>query len=161
MALLESIPRISRRIAEIFIAETGADTRQFPTAGHLASWAGTSPGSNESAGHIKSAKIRSGNRYLKEDLGIAASWAARTKGTYYSAKYRRITNRRGPIKGIVALEHSDAHRSVAHAHQRRLLPKPGADYFSQRQPGQTKARALAQLRALGYEVTIHPNEATA
>jgi len=66
MALLESIPGISKRVAEIFIAETGADMRQFPTAGHLASWAGTSPGSNESAGHIKSAKIRPGNRYLKE-----------------------------------------------------------------------------------------------
>ncbi len=66
MALLESIPGISKRVAEIFIAETGADMRQFPTAGHLASWAGTSPGSNESARHIKSAKIRPGTAISKE-----------------------------------------------------------------------------------------------
>ncbi len=161
MALLESIPGISKRVAEIFIAETGADMRQFPTAGHLASWAGTSPGSNESAGHIKSAKIRPGNRYLKGALGMAAISAARTKDTYYSAKYRRITNRRGPMKAIVALEHSMLIAAWHMLTNGAFYREPGADYFSQRQPAQTKVRALAQLKALGYQVTIEPNEATA
>src|SRR6478736_2149723 len=70
--LLESIPGFSQTIAEVFIAETGGDMTQFPTPGHLASWAGVSPGSNESAGRVKSTKTRPGNRYLKGALGIAA-----------------------------------------------------------------------------------------
>jgi transposase len=63
----------------VFIAETGADMSVFPTDGHLASWAGTSPGSNESAGRVKSTKTRPGNRYLKGSLGTAALAACRTK----------------------------------------------------------------------------------
>src|SRR5664280_831966 len=70
--LLESIPGFSQTVAEVFIAETGGDMTQFPTAAHLASWAGVSPGSNESAGRVKSTKTRPGNRYLKGALGVAA-----------------------------------------------------------------------------------------
>ena len=66
--LLISIPGFSTTVAEMFIAETGGDMRVFPTAGHLASWAGTAPGSNESAGRVKSTKTRPGNRYLKGAL---------------------------------------------------------------------------------------------
>ena len=78
----------------------------FATAGHLASWAGTTPGCNESAGKMKSTKTRHGNRYLKGALGTAALAASRSKGTYLSAKYRRIAARRGPMKALVAVEHS-------------------------------------------------------
>jgi transposase len=70
--LLESIPGFSQIIAEIFIAETGGDMTQFPTPQQLASWAGVSPGSNESVGRVKSTKTRPGNRYLKGALGVAA-----------------------------------------------------------------------------------------
>lgn len=79
--LLISIPGFSRIVAEVFIAETGGDMSVFPSAGHLASWAGLSPGSNESAGRVKSSKTRPGNRYLKGVLGIAALSAARSKNT--------------------------------------------------------------------------------
>jgi transposase len=84
--LLVSIPGFSTTIAEIFIAETGADMTVFPSAGHLASWAGTSPGSNESAGRVKSTKTRPGNRYRKGALGIESLSAARSKNTYFSAR---------------------------------------------------------------------------
>ena len=70
--LLESIPGFSQNLAEIFIAETGGDMNQFPTPQQLASWAGVSPGSNESAGRVKSSKTRPGNRYLKGAVGVAA-----------------------------------------------------------------------------------------
>jgi transposase len=100
------IPGVSRIVAEVFLAETGADMSVFPTAGHLASWAGLSPGSNESAGRVKSTKTRPGNRYLKGALGIAALSAARSKSTYYGAKYKRIATRRGPMRAIVAVEHA-------------------------------------------------------
>jgi transposase len=70
--LLASIPGFSRIVAEVFLAETGGDMTVFPSAGHLASWAGLSPGSNESAGRVKSTTTRPGNRYLKGALGVAA-----------------------------------------------------------------------------------------
>lgn len=96
--LLMSIPGWSAVIATVFIAETGADMTVFPTAAHLASWAGVVPGSNESAGRIKSAATRPGNRHLKAALGVAALSAARTKDTYYSVRYRRIAGRRQPLR---------------------------------------------------------------
>src|SRR5680860_239427 len=77
--LICTIPGISTGVADVICAETGADMSRFPTAGHLASWAGTCPGSNESAGRVKSTKTRPGNPYLKGALGAAAMSAARTK----------------------------------------------------------------------------------
>jgi transposase len=87
--LLTSIPGVSRIVAEVLLAETGGDMSVFPTASHLASWAGTAPGCNESAGRVKSTKTRHGNRYLKGALGTAALAASRSNGTYFSAKYKR------------------------------------------------------------------------
>jgi transposase len=92
--LIVAIPGISTLVADVVIAETGADMGRFPTAGHLASWAGTCPGNNESTGRVKSTHTRPGNPYLKGALGVAAMSAARSHGTYYSAKYRRIATRR-------------------------------------------------------------------
>ncbi|MCV7099858.1 IS110 family transposase, partial [Mycobacterium palustre] len=91
-----SIPGFSTIVADVFIAETGADMSVFPTAAHLASWAGVVPGCNESAGRVKSAATRAGNRYLKAALGVAALSAARSKDTYYNARYRRIAGSRPP-----------------------------------------------------------------
>ena len=105
--LMITIPGISTMVADVIIAETGVDMSRFPTAaGHLASWAGTCPGSNESAGRVKSTATRPGNPYLKGVLGIAAMSAAKSHDTYLAAKYRRVAARRGPIKAIVALEHA-------------------------------------------------------
>ena len=93
--LMVTIPGISIGVADVIIAETGADMSRFPTAGHLASWAGTCPGSNESAGRMKSTETRPGNPYLKGALGVAALSASRSHDTYLAAKYRRIASRRG------------------------------------------------------------------
>jgi transposase len=154
--LLESIPGFSQIIAEVFIAETGGDMTQFPTPEQLVSWAGVSPGSNESAGRVKSTKTRPGNRYLKGALGIAALSVARTNNTYLSAKYKRITFRRGPAKALVAVEHS---MLIAIWHMLttgELYREPGADYFIRRTPAKIKDRAISQLESLGYTVIIKP-----
>jgi transposase len=74
-------PGWSQVVADVFIAETGADMTVFPTAADSASWAGVVPGCNESAGRIKSGATGPGNRHLKAALGVAALSAARTKDT--------------------------------------------------------------------------------
>jgi transposase len=159
--LLVSIPGFSRIVAEVFLAETGGDMTQFPTAGHLASWAGTAPGSNESAGRVKSTKTRPGNRYLKGALGIAALSASRSKNTYLSAKYRRIAYRRGPMKALVAVEHAMLVAAWNMLRNGEFYRDPGPDYFTRHVPAKTKARAIEQLQGLGYRVTLEPLSATA
>jgi transposase len=154
--LLISIPGFSRIVAEVFIAETGADMIVFPSAGHLASWAGLAPGSNESAGRVKSRKTRPGNRYLKGVPGIAAMSAARSKNTYFSAKYKRIATRRGPMRAIVAVEHAMVIADWNLLTTGEFYRDPGADYYTAHRPAATKARAVNQLHALGYRVT-HSN----
>jgi len=168
--LLMSIPGWSRLVADVFIAETGADMSVFPTAGHLASWAGVVPGCNESAGRVKSAATRPGNRYLKAALGIAALSAARSKDTYYSVRYRRIAGRRpvqirrnknrcnsGPAQiALVGLEHKmliDAWNMLVNG---SFYQDPGPDYYARYQPEKAKAKAIKQLERLGYHVTLEP-----
>ena len=159
--LLTSIPGVSRIVAEVLLAETGGDMSMFPSAGYLASWAGTAPGCNESAGKVKSTKARHGNRYLKGSLGTAALAASRSKGTYLSAKYRRIAARRGPVKALVALEHSILVAVWNMLTNGEFYRDPGADYFTRRIPAKTKAHAISQLEALGYRVSLQPLTNTA
>ncbi len=154
--LMVTIPGISTKVADIIIAETGADMSRFPTAGHLASWAGTAPGSNESAGRVKSTRTRPGNPYLKGALGIAAMSAARSKGTYYSAKYRRLAGRRGPIKAVVAIEHAMLVAIWNMLGTGETYSDPGDDFYTRKNPDKAKNRAIEQLRNLGYTVTLEP-----
>ncbi len=128
----------------------------FPTAGHLASWAGTAPGSNESAGRIKSAHILPGNKYLKAVLGTAALSASRSKDTYLAARYRRIAARRGPMKAIVAVEHSILSAVWHMLADGECYADPGADHFTRLDPVKAKNNAIKKLNSLGFNVTITP-----
>jgi transposase len=154
--LIVTIPGISTTVAEVIIAETGGDMSRFPTAGHLASWAGTCPGSNESAGRIKSTATRPGNPYLKGALGVAAKSAARSKDTYFAAKYRRIASRRGPMKALVALEHAMLIAIWNMLNTGSYFTDPGGDYFTRLNPDKAKNRAIDQLKRMGYAVTLDP-----
>ena len=154
--LLVSIPGISTTVADVVIAETGADMSRFPTAGHLASWAGVCPGSNESAGRVKSTHTRPGNPYLQGVLGAAAMSAARSRGTYFAARYRRIAARRGPMRALVALEHSMLIAIWNMLVNGAFYDELGADYFNRLDPGRATRRAVDQLRRLGYSVQLEP-----
>ncbi len=154
--LLMSLPGVSTAVADVMIAETGADMSRFPTAGHLASWAGTCPGSHESAGRIKSTKTRPGNPYLKGALGIAALAAARSKDTYLSTKYRRLASRRGPMKALVAVEHALLIATWHMLTDGTYYQDLGADHYASRTPEKATRRAVSQLRRLGFTVTLTP-----
>ncbi|MFF9128572.1 IS110 family transposase, partial [Streptomyces sp. NPDC014889] len=156
--LLDTIPGINRAVAEVIIAETGGDMNRFASAKHLASWAGVCPGHHESAGRTKSAKVRPGNPYLKGALGLAAFGAARTKDTYLQARYKRLTARRGPLKALVAVEHSII-TSIWHMLTDNVpYHELGGTYFTQRDPEHATRRAINALNQLGYTVTLNPLE---
>jgi transposase len=158
--LLITIPGISEGVADVVIAETGADMTRFPTAAHLASWAGTSPGSNESAGRVKSSHTRPGDPYLKGALGLAAMSIARHAATsgYLGAKYRRIASRRGPMKALVGVERAIMIAAWNMITTDTTYHDPGADYFIQRNPARARQRAIDQLAKMGYDVTLSPRE---
>ncbi|TCO35579.1 transposase [Kribbella steppae] len=153
-ALSCTIPGIATLTADVIIAETGADMSRFPTAKHLAAWAGTTPGNNESAGKVKSSKTRPGNPYLQGALGAAAMACAQNPRTYYGARYRRIASRRGPKKANVAIQHSMLIAIWHMATTGTLYTDPGADYYTRLNPERTRTRAIRQLQAMGYRVTL-------
>jgi transposase len=103
---LDAIPGIDRRVAEVLMAEIGPDMTPFPTDAHLASWAGISPGNNESAGKKRSGKTTKGSRWLRQAL-VQAAWAAsHKKNSYFQAHARNLMHRRGRKRGLVAVAHS-------------------------------------------------------
>jgi len=151
--LICTIPGISTLTADIIVAETGADMTRFPTAKHLTSWAGTTPGSNESAGRVKSSKTRPGNPNLQGALGTAMVCAAHPH-TCLGAKYRRIATRRGPMKANVAIQHAMLTAIWHMGTTGELYDDPGADYFTRLHADRAKKRAIHQLEAMGYHVTL-------
>jgi transposase len=155
---LDEIPGIGRTAAAVIIAEIGTEMTRFPTAGHLASWAGFAPGVKESAGRKKgSGSTGNGNRYLARILGEAAVGASRTN-SFLGERYRRIARRRGAKRAIVAVGRSVL---VIAWH---LLSDPdasytdlGAAYYDSRiNPERRKRTHIRQLEALGYHVTLEP-----
>ncbi len=154
--LISSIPGIGATTAQVITAETGADMTRFPTAGHLASWAGVCPGHHESAGRTKSTHTRAGNPYLKAVLGTAAMNAARHKDSFLGARYRRLAGRRGKSKALVATQHSILVAIWSMAQTGALYDDLGVDHYNRIQPIRTKRRAIRQLQELGYAVTLQP-----
>jgi transposase len=154
IALLDTIPGVGPDLAQVVVAEIGTDMSRFPSAGHLAAWAGVAPGNNESAGKRRSGKTRKGNPHLKVGLVQAARAAVRTKGTYLAAQYRRLVRRIGDQRALVAVAHSIV-VSIYHMLTRKEpYHDLGADYFERRQPEAQVKRWARQIEKLGYTVTV-------
>ena len=152
--LLDTIPGVGRETAQVIVSEIGTDMSRFPSANHLASWAGVAPGNNESAGKHRSGKTRKGNKVLCAALNQAAHAAAGTKDTYLSAQYRRLAARRGKKKAIVALEHTILVMAYHLIQRNEPYRELGGNYFDNRRPEVTAKRLVKRLEQLGFSVAL-------
>jgi transposase len=153
---LDTIPGVGRRTAEILVAEVGIDMTRFPSAAHLASWAAMCPGNHASAGRRLSGKTRKGNRWLRAALVEAAQAAARTKGTYLAAQYRRLAARRGKQKAAVAVGHTILRVAYHLLDRDQDYQDLGGTYFDERDRQRVERRLVHRLEGFGYRVTLTP-----
>jgi len=151
---LDTIPGIGIQSAQTILAEIGRDMSRFPTAGHLAVWAGVCPGNNISAGKNRSGKTRKGNQTLRATLVQCAQSATITKGTFFRAQYDRLVVRRGKNRAKMAVAHSII---IAIWHMLKYETdyiELGGDYYNRFNPEKKINMYLKKLRELGWSPTV-------
>jgi len=153
---LDTITGVGKRAAEVIIAEIGVDMSVFPTAGHLASWAGRCPGNNLTGGKRRSGKPTKGNHWLADVLTECAWAAARSRDTYLAAQFWRLARRIGKKKAAMAVGHSILVICWYLLTEDCDYHDLGGDFFIRRDSDRARQRAVAQLQALGYQVTLQP-----
>ena len=162
VALLDTIPGVNRRIAEVMLAEMGLDMSRFPTANHLASWAGLAPGNHQSGGKRYSGRTTKGNKPLGSIMVQGAWSATRTKGTFLKARYHRLAARRGKKRAIVAVAHSMLVSAWHMLTYRQPYQELGGDYFDERKKESKVSYLVRRLEKLtGGSVSIELQPAAA
>jgi transposase len=156
VAVWDSLPGIGTRLAQIIVAEVGADLKPFEDAPHLASWAGMCPGNNQSAGKRRHGKTRKGSKWLRRALVEAAHGAARTKQSYFKALYHRLASRRGKQRAAFAVGHALLVTGYSLITRQQSYQDLGNTYFDDRNREALKRRALRRLEQLGFQVQITP-----
>jgi transposase len=159
--LLRTIPGVERRAAEVIVAEIGTDMSRFPSAEHLASWAGICPGQRESAGKRKSGKTRKGSEWLRKTLTECARAAARTRESYLSERYRQVARRRGDKKATIAVAHDILSACWHMLSTGETYREQGAEALCAHAAERARRRAIRQLERLGNKVTLEPLSQTA
>ena len=155
-ALLMEMPGLDRTAACALIGEIGADMSRFPSARHLASWAGLCPGNNTSAGKSRSGKSHRGNPWIKGLMTEIAWAAARTKGSYPAALYKRLASHRGKKRALVGVANSQLQvvwHLLTHRHPYRDL---GPDHFDRINHQRLAQSLVRRLQKLGLTVTVTP-----
>jgi transposase len=151
---LDTIPGVGTRVAEILVAEVDRDMSRFPSAAHLASWAGLCPGHKESAGKRYSGRTRPGSPALRGALVEAARAAARTH-TYLAAQFHRLAGRRGSKRAAVAVAHAILVIAYHILRNGGVYQDLGQTYFDERD----RTRLIQRLRNLGLAVEVQPIDA--
>jgi len=152
--LLESIPGVGKDGASYILAEIGNDMEQFPDENHLSSWAGMSPGNNESAGKKKSSRITHGNKYLRTML-VQFAWAAtRTKNTYLRSKFDSLAGRRGKKRALIAVGHKILVATYFILKDKVAYKELGGEFLQDKQKDKQITRHLRMLKELGIEIEI-------
>ena len=156
--LLCTITGVQNRAAEVILSEIGGDMTRFPTARHLASWAGQCPGNDQSAGKRRSGKTRNGSKWLDYTLEEVAIAAIRVKGTYLQAQYTRPRSRRGHKKALGAVKHTII-RAVWHMLTTGETYRDlGGDYFTRRDPRTTNQTPPSPARTTRPRRHYHNSE---
>ena len=153
---LQSIPGVDRDAAETIVAEIGVELSRFPTAAHLASWAGICPGNYESAGKRQRRTTRKGNSWLKT-LRVECGWGAgRARKTYLGAQYARLSRRRGKKKAAMAVSHSILVAAYHIIRDRVPYRDLGPDHFVRFASERLMRHYVHRLEQLGYRVALDP-----
>lgn len=156
--LWQTVPGISKLTAWNLVAEIGVNMDQFPSAQHLASWAGLCPGNNESAGKRLSGRARHGNLWLKR-IACQAAWAAsHSKRTYCSAQYRRLAGRRGKKRAIIAVAHTLLVAGYSMLKNSCPYQDLGENYFDRINRQNRQRYHVNRLRQLGFIVKLEAVE---
>jgi transposase len=152
--LLDEITGVGKQSAQVIVAEIGIDMGQFPSAGHLASWAWLCPGNNESAEKKKGGRTRKGNSTLKKTVIQCGKAAGRSKNTYLNSMYRRLASRRGANRAAVAVGHAILKICYYMIRDRSHYRELGADYFNNLNKQDIIKRTVKRIESLGYKVIL-------
>lgn len=152
LELLDGIPGVGKRIAQIIAIESGLDMSRFPTAKHFAAWAGMAPGNNESAGKRKTGRTKPGNPHLRAHLVQAAWSVVHRRDCFLSQQYHRIACRRRGKRAAIAVGHSIlviAYHMLTRGEPYREL---GADYLCRKSKERKIRHYLKELSRLGLDI---------
>jgi transposase len=151
---LMQIPGVGRTAAASLLAELGTDMSRFPSAKHLASWAGLAPGNKQSAGKRQRAATTKGNTHVQTVLAEVVWVISHTKDNYLSAQYHRLAHRIGKLRAIVAVSHSVLVIIYHLLRTNQDYHDLGPHYFQTLDSTRQRDWAVRRLQALGYTVTL-------